>query len=67
MNPFSKFKNLDGNKKKIFMNVFCAMLGKVINMTAALFVGILVARYLGPGQAVVKWTGPAFIMTSFVS
>lgn len=30
------------------MNVFWAMLGKVVNMAAALFVGILVARYLGP-------------------
>ena len=30
------------------MNVFWAMLGKIINMAAALFVGILVARYLGP-------------------
>lgn len=48
MNPFSKIKKLDGNKKKIFTNVFWAMLGKVINMAAALFVGILVARYLGP-------------------
>ena len=32
------------------MNVFWAMLGKVVNMAAALFVGILVARYLGPEQ-----------------
>ena len=37
-----------GNKNKIAKNVFWAMLGKVINMTATLFVGILVARYLGP-------------------
>lgn len=32
------------------MNVFWAMFGKVVNMAAALFVGILVARYLGPEQ-----------------
>lgn len=37
-----------GNKEKIARNVFWAMLGKVVNMAAALFVGILVARYLGP-------------------
>lgn len=48
MSLLSKFKSIDGNKKKIFMNVFWAMLGKVVNMAAALFVGILVARYLGP-------------------
>ena len=30
------------------MNVFWAMLGKVINMAGSLLVGILVARYLGP-------------------
>ena len=30
------------------MNVFWAMFGKIINMASALFVGILVARYLGP-------------------
>lgn len=48
MNILSKYKSIDGNKKKIFNNVFWAMLGKVINMGAALFVGILVARYLGP-------------------
>ena len=45
-----KFNNLDDNKKKIFTNVFWAMLGKVVNMIGALFVGILVARYLGPEQ-----------------
>lgn len=45
---FSKNIQLNGNKKKIFNNVFWAMLGKVVNMGAALFVGILVARYLGP-------------------
>lgn len=38
------------NKKKVFVNIFWALTGKVINMTGALFVGILVARYLGPSQ-----------------
>lgn len=31
-------------------NVFWALLGKVVNMFGSLFVGILVARYLGPSQ-----------------
>lgn len=48
MSLITKLKSIDGNKRKIFMNVFWAMLGKVVNMAAALFVGILVARYLGP-------------------
>ena len=50
MNIFNKFKNIGSNKKKIFLNVFWAMTGKVVNMLGALFVGILVARYLGPTQ-----------------
>lgn len=50
MNFINNIKNLDGNKKKIFMNVFWAMTGKVVNMLGALLVGILVARYLGPEQ-----------------
>ena len=45
-----RFKSLDGNKQKILANVFWAMLGKVVNMVGQLFVGILVARYLGPEQ-----------------
>ncbi len=50
MNLIRKFKNIDGNKKKVFANIFWAMLGKTVNMIGALFVGILVARYLGPQQ-----------------
>lgn len=50
MNFINRIKNLDGNKKKIFMNIFWAMTGKVVNMLGALLVGILVARYLGPEQ-----------------
>lgn len=50
----SLFKNKlfsgDGNKQKILKNVYWAMLGKIVNMVGQLFVGILVARYLGPEQ-----------------
>ncbi len=49
-NFFNKFNKQDTVKKKILSNVFWAMLGKVINMLGNLFVGILVARYLGPEQ-----------------
>lgn len=46
-----KYRNkLSENKKKVFANLFWAMLGKVVNMAGALLVGILVARYLGPSQ-----------------
>ena len=41
---------LTGNKKKVLRNVAWALLGKSINMLSVLFVGILVARYLGPEQ-----------------
>jgi O-antigen/teichoic acid export membrane protein len=40
--------NLTGNHKKIFRNISWAVLGKIINILSGLFVGILVARYLGP-------------------
>ena len=42
--------NLSPTKKKIAKNIYWATLGKVIGMLAQLFVGILVARYLGPEQ-----------------
>lgn len=42
------FSKIQENKKYIFANIFWAMTGKIINMSAALLVGILVARYLGP-------------------
>lgn len=50
MEVLNKFTFLDSNKKKILSNVFWAMTGKVVNMLGALFVGILIARYLGPEQ-----------------
>lgn len=43
-------ENLQGNKRKVASNVVWAMAGKVITMSGALLVGILVARYLGPEQ-----------------
>lgn len=45
-----KINSIEGNKRKILSNVFWATLGKVVNMFGQLFVGILVARYLGPEQ-----------------
>ena len=42
--------NLSPTKKKVAKNVYWAFLGKIVNMAAALFVGIIVARYLGPSQ-----------------
>lgn len=46
--PF--LRHLAGNGRKIVVNVLWATMGKVVNMLGALFVGILVARYLGPEQ-----------------
>ncbi len=40
--------NLSNSQKKIVSNVAWSLGGKAINMASALFVGILVARYLGP-------------------
>lgn len=37
-----------GNKQRIYRNVSWALLGKIVNILSGLFVGILVARYLGP-------------------
>lgn len=40
--------NLSDSQKKIVSNVSWSLGGKIVNMASALFVGILVARYLGP-------------------
>ena len=40
--------NLSDSQKKIASNVIWSLGGKTVNMASALFVGILVARYLGP-------------------
>ena len=39
---------LTNTHKKIFSNVIWSLGGKIVSMASALFVGILVARYLGP-------------------
>lgn len=44
----NRWKDANPIKKKMMKNVFWAMTGKIVNMLGALFVGILVARYLGP-------------------
>lgn len=53
MNILNRIQNklkLSTSKRKIYDNIFWAVLGKVINILSGLFVGILVARYLGPEQ-----------------
>jgi O-antigen/teichoic acid export membrane protein len=40
--------NLTSNRKKILKNISWAVLGKIVNILSGLFIGILVARYLGP-------------------
>ncbi len=44
------FIKMSPNRKKIILNVFWSILGKIVTMLGILFVGILVARYLGPSQ-----------------
>lgn len=39
---------LSTNRNKAIKNIFWAVIGKLINILSGLFVGILVARYLGP-------------------
>ena len=50
--PFIRryLEKLSATKRKVLANVYWAMLGKVIRILSELFVGILVARYLGPKQ-----------------
>lgn len=47
---YTILSRFSGNKRKLIANVLWAMAGKVVNMFGQLFVGILVARYLGPEQ-----------------
>lgn len=42
--------NLSENKEKIVRNLFWAVLGKTVTLLGGLFVGIIIARYLGPEQ-----------------
>jgi len=44
-----KFR-LHGYKEKVAKNIYWAVLGKSLNLISGLFVGILVARFLGPEQ-----------------
>lgn len=46
----NKIANTSANKKRILSNVAWATGGKIVNMAGALFVAIVVARYLGPEQ-----------------
>jgi O-antigen/teichoic acid export membrane protein len=41
---------LSANRRKIFANVYWAVLGKVVSIVCGLLVGIMVARYFGPEQ-----------------
>lgn len=41
---------LSDSQKKIASNIAWALGGKIVNMASALFIGILVARYLGPNN-----------------
>lgn len=41
---------LSPTKRKVVKNVYWSFLGRIISMLAQLFVGIIVARYLGPEQ-----------------
>lgn len=42
--------NVSEVKKKIFINIYWALLGKVVSVLSGILVGVLVARYLGPAQ-----------------
>lgn len=42
--------NFSSTKTKIISNLYWAVLGKIVSLLGTLFVGILVARYLGPEQ-----------------
>lgn len=41
---------LSPNRLKVLVNVYWAVLGKIVNIISGLLVGILVARYLGPDK-----------------
>lgn len=44
------YLNLSATKEKIVLNLFWSVLGKVVTLLGGLFVGIIIARYLGPEQ-----------------
>lgn len=43
-----KWEAIPETQKKVFRNVMWALVGKIVGMLGALFVGVLVGRYLGP-------------------
>ncbi|MCR5181013.1 MAG: oligosaccharide flippase family protein, partial [Bacteroidaceae bacterium] len=43
-----KYLHLSTTREKIVRNLFWAVIGKVVTLLGSLFVGILIARYLGP-------------------
>lgn len=53
---------LSAGKRKVLANVYWAIVGKIVRILSELFVGILVARYLGPEQY-----GTMSYVVSFVS
>ena len=70
MMHFLNRMHLSSNGQLIAKNVYWSLLSKVINMASALFVGILVARYLGPEQFglmnyVVSYVSIFLILASF--
>ena len=42
--------HLSPTREKIFRNLFWSVVGKIVTLLGSLFVGILIARYLGPEQ-----------------
>ena len=42
--------HLSDTKQLIAQNLFWAVIGKVVTLASGLFVGIVIARYLGPEQ-----------------
>ena len=50
LKKIAKRFNFSETKSKVISNVIWAVMGKIISMLSVLFVGILVARYLGPAQ-----------------
>ena len=48
LNSILKCLHLSDTKEKIVNNLFWAVIGKIVSLLSGLFVGIIIARYLGP-------------------
>ena len=48
--PHNKKLHLSETKEKIVRNLFWSVVGKIVTLLGSLFVGIIVARYLGPDK-----------------